>query len=897
MLMMSDLSLVVQAQVRYVPAASVVMTSPGNMVGRTNAINPPLLKGIKVFPEEPFRFEFLLDPGQESLTDDELQTQSNRLIRYFLASLTIPEDEMWVNLSPYESERIITASFGVTEMGRDLLAEDYLLKQMTASLMYPESETGSAFWDKVRQEARARFGVTDVPVETFNKVWIVPDDALVYENDKTATAYVLESRMKVLLENDYLAAFKNQTGDDAESDAMSAQIVREIIIPVLEHEVNHGAQFVKLRQVYNSLILASWYKRKIQSGIIDQIYVNQKKTEGVDIENPDEKMRIYQQYLEAFEQGVYNYVKDEYDPVSQQIVPRKYFSGGVGFNKTNLSKAMRFTNRLSSVVSATLLSVGIFLSPAVKAEEGATMQQSEQVEARLREALEPVMEERRQETINDNIETSIRVFPFYKGFEDELDIVVFERTNGIKDSLGFDWVDEVSSQFPFLIDVEGNIAGRNLQENKEFMRNLPTADVSNSLENQKILRYYHMAALNVYANLFGLDAKTYRKEMSRAMGSPEIKDMDVINADHEYKYDRRIFKSDMNLFPGIVAHEVAHNLSELAFTNGKFYADAIMAEFTADVMGIAVIEQVYGEGKEYNKFTKWQTMMVRVAEPFNFGLRIKSLFNPWLSSAFSVPRSARKGHHYFARTLGVVLRRAAGDDFDTLRFAQAVNTIEAKMKTDAGNKLRLEDQTFGGVALVADVSEVFSAIWTEYSGVDTVFDKKYIEVSMIKSRVRVSPAETLQQALSLMGEEGGGIVVLPVFPDQWQTEADNAVLNEMFEDVDPAAFMEYMRSFNDGGAQVSESDELINRRNFADASGMDDAIMNQSGANRSENVGGIDFDPSTLNLRIQNEGRAIEMNMDNIDLKLYQNAGGFTPVIINIQPVINLPLFLGYAGG
>ena len=32
--------------------------------------------------------------------------------------------------------------FGKTEMGRDLLAQDYILKQITASLIYPENRFG-----------------------------------------------------------------------------------------------------------------------------------------------------------------------------------------------------------------------------------------------------------------------------------------------------------------------------------------------------------------------------------------------------------------------------------------------------------------------------------------------------------------------------------------------------------------------------------------------------------------------------------------------------------------------------------------------------------------------------------------------------------------------------------
>ena len=38
---------------------------------------------------------------------------------------------MIINLSPYEKNRIVEDNFGKTEMGRDLLAQDYLLKQIT----------------------------------------------------------------------------------------------------------------------------------------------------------------------------------------------------------------------------------------------------------------------------------------------------------------------------------------------------------------------------------------------------------------------------------------------------------------------------------------------------------------------------------------------------------------------------------------------------------------------------------------------------------------------------------------------------------------------------------------------------------------------------------------------
>ena len=151
-----------------VQAQELVLPKPGVMVHLSPPVNPPILKGMKVNPNNPFRFEFILDRGDRVETTlpagrqaaDALKDESSRLIKYFLASLTIPEKDLWVNLSPYEKDRIVPDSFGLTEMGRDLLAQDYILKQVTASLIYPEDEVGKKFWRRVYEEASKKYGNT-----------------------------------------------------------------------------------------------------------------------------------------------------------------------------------------------------------------------------------------------------------------------------------------------------------------------------------------------------------------------------------------------------------------------------------------------------------------------------------------------------------------------------------------------------------------------------------------------------------------------------------------------------------------------------------------------------------------------------------------------------------------
>lgn len=309
----------------------------GTMITMTPEYMPAVIKGLTLYPDNPLMFDFIIDTGDSNLTGEALEDESTKLIKYFLASLTVPDNDQWVNLSPYEGNRIIPESFGVTEMGRDLLAQDYLLKQLTASLMFPEKDLGSEFWERVYEKAEAQFGTRDIPMNTFNKIWIVPENATVYEHD--GSAFVIQSHLRVMLEEDYVALNENidgekfgmkdlAKGDTKIASGVTSEIVKEILIPEIEFEVNSGETFSNLRQIYNSMILATWYKMNLKESLLGQVYVNQNKVVGVDIEDVNQKQKIYDQYVESFKEGVYNYIREEYDPATQQIIPRKYFSGG-----------------------------------------------------------------------------------------------------------------------------------------------------------------------------------------------------------------------------------------------------------------------------------------------------------------------------------------------------------------------------------------------------------------------------------------------------------------------------------------------------------------------------------------------------------------------------------------
>ena len=360
---------------------------PGTMIGESLPFSPLALKGLIVNPKKPLEFQFIVDTGDSSVipakagihNQEQIKQQANQLVKYFLAGLTIPEGDLWVNLSPYEKNRMVPEALGQTDLGRDLLAQDYILKQLTASLIYPEKDLGKEFWSRVYAKAQAQFGTTNIPVNTFNKVWILPDQAQVYEN--LNAAYVTKATLKVMLDEDYLALSHHvipsssnvipakagiQNTDNTHS--IASQIVREIVIPEITKEVNTGKNFAPLRQIYQALILAKWYKETIQNGLLDALYTNKNKVAGVNLNDPTVKEQIYNRYLQAYKKGVFNYIKEDFPPLDGEgkggvSVPRKYFSGGALFKIKHLDKAPNNTAMLAKGwVAGFLLAVTLALS-------------------------------------------------------------------------------------------------------------------------------------------------------------------------------------------------------------------------------------------------------------------------------------------------------------------------------------------------------------------------------------------------------------------------------------------------------------------------------------------------------------------------------------------------------
>ncbi len=66
----------------------------------------------------------------------------------------------------------------------------------------------------------------------------------------------------------------------------------------------------------------------MKHALLNQVYANSRKVDGVDHKDPQAAQKIWEQYTETFRKGVYDFIKEEYDPVKKDTIPRRYFSGG-----------------------------------------------------------------------------------------------------------------------------------------------------------------------------------------------------------------------------------------------------------------------------------------------------------------------------------------------------------------------------------------------------------------------------------------------------------------------------------------------------------------------------------------------------------------------------------------
>ena len=145
-------------------------------------------------------FSLLADASHKLPKEEEQVELQTRLGRYLNTFLVLSGEHINVTLTPMDEYCGLPKLLRNTELGRDMLAQDVVLKHYAASQMHPSTVQGKKFWDKVDNLA-----VGYQAFESCFRVWIVPDNVTVREETKDTQGHVTIERLglKVMCEADY----------------------------------------------------------------------------------------------------------------------------------------------------------------------------------------------------------------------------------------------------------------------------------------------------------------------------------------------------------------------------------------------------------------------------------------------------------------------------------------------------------------------------------------------------------------------------------------------------------------------------------------------------------------------------------------------------------------------
>lgn len=281
----------------------------------------------------------------------------------FMTGLSVHDNKFWVNLNPWEADRIIDNELEQSDVGRIMLEADLRMKKDFSNYENPcTNETGKALWDLLdkKREALAQQCMSNFPGEVRNvdsirfrpvtRHWIIPDKVYAYTNG--SQIYIINSTLTISsepiadhsafeLKDQDIGTLSNGCLEELNRSAKEygeyyKDLNDHMILPYVISDVNNAERYEDLRNVYTALALAQWYKSSITSrrdifrGNLTSLDINiQKALESWNAED------IWNEYVISFRNGEYKCWENETIETATKITYRNESksSGGVEFGK------------------------------------------------------------------------------------------------------------------------------------------------------------------------------------------------------------------------------------------------------------------------------------------------------------------------------------------------------------------------------------------------------------------------------------------------------------------------------------------------------------------------------------------------------------------------------------
>jgi hypothetical protein len=222
----------------------------------------------------------------------------------FFVWLSLPPSTFWVNLHPYEPDRIVDPKLGSTDVGRILLEADLQMKRTVGKLIHPDTPLGRAYWTLF--DGSGSHNCASL------RQWIVPAPATIREED--GALYILDAPLSVRMESEHVPQPAQGTVTSsacARPDRATVRrvegVFRRLVLPRVEQAVNHAPEYAELRRVYLSRVAAEWYRqRSHQTKTTLAALIDSGNVSPWPAQTQWSPRKVFDQYVESFTKGEFN---------------------------------------------------------------------------------------------------------------------------------------------------------------------------------------------------------------------------------------------------------------------------------------------------------------------------------------------------------------------------------------------------------------------------------------------------------------------------------------------------------------------------------------------------------------------------------------------------------------
>jgi hypothetical protein len=253
----------------------------------------------------------------------------------FVTGLSIHANKFWVNLDPWEEDRIIDEQLSQSDVGRIMLEADLQMKKDFSNYGNPcANETGKAqgnLLDKKReslvQQCMNRF---PGEIKDINNVWflpvtkhdIVPDKIYAYTNG--TQIYIINAsltvdskpmpisdRISYQVNNQDIGTISKGCLEllnkySKEFGEYRTELQVRMIQPYVVADLNRGEKYEDLREVYVALALAQWYKSCVNSRMdIFRDSLDSPSSTVLKSQKPWSPNEIWAKFVYSFKNGEY----------------------------------------------------------------------------------------------------------------------------------------------------------------------------------------------------------------------------------------------------------------------------------------------------------------------------------------------------------------------------------------------------------------------------------------------------------------------------------------------------------------------------------------------------------------------------------------------------------------